>query len=105
MPTRVLEIDDTSTKVRLVEPQQGQFLGRYITLSHCWGKTHLIKFTKRTMDQFKVGIVFEELPKLYQEIIGICQDLGIRLCWIDSLCIIQDDPDDWVHEAGLMGSV
>jgi hypothetical protein len=65
----------------------------------------LIKLTRETMDQFKGGIAFEELPKLYQETIGICRDLGIRYCWIDSLCIIQGDPDDWVREAVLMGSV
>ena len=105
MPTRVLELVDTSANIRLLQPKKGQFLGKYITLSHCWGKAHLIKLTNKTMDQFKRGIAFEELPKLYQETINMCRDLEIRYCWIDSLCIIQDDPDDWVREAVLMGSV
>jgi hypothetical protein len=31
--------------------------------------------------------------------------LGIRHIWIDSLCIIQDSPDDWQREAALMQHV
>lgn len=30
--------------------------------------------------------------------------LGVRFIWIDSLCIIQDDPDDWNQEALRMAS-
>ena len=31
--------------------------------------------------------------------------LGIPHIWIDSLCIVQDDPQDWLHEASTMADV
>lgn len=30
---------------------------------------------------------------------------GLRFIWIDSLCIIQDSQDDWLHESSRMGDV
>jgi len=35
----------------------------------------------------------------------VCQQLGVDYIWIDSLCIIQDDPQDWQKEAALMTKV
>ncbi|KAF4973293.1 hypothetical protein FSARC_368 [Fusarium sarcochroum] len=37
--------------------------------------------------------------------IGIAWELRIRYLWIDSLCIVQDDLDDWKREAALMKDV
>ena len=31
--------------------------------------------------------------------------IGLRYLWIDSLCIIQDDQQDWEKEASKMGNV
>jgi hypothetical protein len=31
--------------------------------------------------------------------------LGVRYLWIDSLCIIQDQTEDWLKQAALMGSI
>lgn len=31
--------------------------------------------------------------------------LGLRYLWIDSLCILQDDVDDWRHEGGQMAEI
>lgn len=35
----------------------------------------------------------------------VARDLNIPYIWIDSLCIMQDDKDDWVREAATMSSV
>jgi len=47
----------------------------------------------------------KDLPKTFQDAIKITKDLGFRYIWIDSLCIIQDDADDWRRESVLMGNV
>lgn len=33
------------------------------------------------------------------------RELGISFLWVDSLCIIQDSPDDWFHESERMNDV
>lgn len=50
-------------------------------------------------------IAWESIPLLYQDTIRLAWRLGIEYIWIDSLCIIQNDPDDWAQEAGRMQHV
>jgi hypothetical protein len=45
------------------------------------------------------------LPKTHQDAIQLTQELGIRYLWIDSICIIQDDDEDWERESANMLSV
>lgn len=45
------------------------------------------------------------IPKTYHDAITVAQELGIPFLWIDSLCIVQDDTDDWEREALRMTSV
>lgn len=33
---------------------------------------------------------------------GICRFLGVQYLWIDSLCILQGDSDDWEDQAARM---
>ncbi|CAI4214355.1 unnamed protein product [Parascedosporium putredinis] len=40
-----------------------------------------------------------------QDFVILSRRLGVRYVWIDALCIIQDDGDDWAREASLMFSV
>jgi len=47
----------------------------------------------------------EDLPKTFQHAVKITRDIGIRFLWIDSLCIVQDDPADWEIEASKMASI
>jgi hypothetical protein len=35
----------------------------------------------------------------------LASGLGIQYLWIDSLCIIQEDPQDWNIEAGKMAEI
>ncbi|KAF7870204.1 uncharacterized protein EAF02_009394 [Botrytis sinoallii] len=44
----------------------------------------------------------EDLPKTFEDAIEVCMQLKIRYIWIDSLCIIQDDKEDWARESVTM---
>ncbi|KAH5487174.1 hypothetical protein HBI52_239710 [Parastagonospora nodorum] len=50
-------------------------------------------------------ISFYDLSLTFKDAVKLTIDLGERYLWIDSLCIVQDDPDDWLHEAGKMSAV
>jgi len=51
------------------------------------------------------SIALESLPKLFHDFITVAAALGARYVWIDALCIIQDDLEDWVKEAASMNLV
>jgi Heterokaryon incompatibility protein (HET) len=51
------------------------------------------------------GIDFNALAKTFQHAVVATRQLGIRYLWIDSLCILQGDTDDWANEASYMGNI
>lgn len=57
------------------------------------------------MEPFLAEIPAELLPKIFSEAINITRRLRLKYIWIDSLCIIQDDDNDWQKEAAMMASV
>ncbi|KAG7406730.1 hypothetical protein Forpe1208_v014520 [Fusarium oxysporum f. sp. rapae] len=82
--------------------------GNYVCLSHCWGPAGgegLLKTTRRNIRQLSATIDWNALPRTYQDAILVTRRLGIRFLWIDSLCIIQDDDEDWRMESSLMGDI
>ncbi|CAE7186803.1 HET domain protein pin-c2 [Pyrenophora teres f. teres] len=61
--------------------------------------------TIATFRERRERILFVQLTKTFQEAVQTTRALGIRYLWIDSLCIIQGDPDDWAREASQMSLV
>uniref|UniRef100_A0A8H7N2G5 Heterokaryon incompatibility domain-containing protein n=1 Tax=Bionectria ochroleuca TaxID=29856 RepID=A0A8H7N2G5_BIOOC len=45
------------------------------------------------------------LPQDYQDIISICRAMSVQFLWIDSLCILQDSPEDLLREIKTMLNV
>ncbi|XXH05620.1 hypothetical protein Hte_012054 [Hypoxylon texense] len=48
------------------------------------------------------GIPTADLPQNFFDAVRVCRSLGVEYVWIDSLCIIQDSPEDWKREAVTM---
>ncbi|EGS19885.1 putative chromosome transmission fidelity protein [Thermochaetoides thermophila DSM 1495] len=92
-----------SAPIRLIESAGKN--GRYVTLSYCWGKAKFLKTTKDNYTRHKQGILFADLPRTFQHTIRVCRALGVRYLWIDALCIIQDDSQDWAAESVRMADV
>lgn len=57
------------------------------------------------LSSFGTSIPRSSLCKAFQDAIRIALTLGIDYLWIDSLCIIQDDEDDWRQESLLISTV
>lgn len=72
---------------------------RYATLSHSWGNHVPLKTTRATKSSFEKSIPENLLPQTFKDAVSTARALGIHYLWIDSLCIVQDDPDDWQAEA------
>lgn len=103
LPTRVIDISVAPGKAAVVE-SRGK-TGKYVALSHTWGRSPRLTATRRNMNDLIRGVSVSFLPKTFQDAIEITRKLGIRYLWIDCLCIIQDDPQDWEREAPAMTHV
>lgn len=90
---RLLEISQDGDTMKLVE--KDATTTPYITLSHCWGSAKTLTTTRANLEAHKVGISGSNLPQTFKDVITVARKLGIGYLWIDSLCIIQGDVEDW----------
>ena len=65
----------------------------------------MLQTTAATLQQHRRSIPWAPLPDTFKEAIMFTYRLGIRYLWIDSLCIIQDSPEDWRHEGSQMSDI
>jgi hypothetical protein len=77
----------------------------YVTLSHCWGTLETLKLMKSNVQALSSTIPLHSLCKTFQDAVLVTSLLGYKYLWIDSMCIIQDDEDDWRKESALMSEV
>ncbi|KAK3109983.1 hypothetical protein LTR53_016199 [Teratosphaeriaceae sp. CCFEE 6253] len=106
MPGRVVELGSqgAATILRLRDARDG--LGEYVALSHCWGTPGTVpKTLQATRAQYGVEIPTSVLTKTFRDAIQVTADLGYKYIWIDSLCIVQNNDDDWAAEAAKMGDI
>ncbi|KAI1146671.1 HET-domain-containing protein [Nemania diffusa] len=104
LPSRIIDVGEGGNSIKLIEPVQGQ-QGIYASLSYCWGDTASFTSSRQTIDSRRQGIQLSEVPKTFFDAVRLCRHLGIRYLWIDSVCICQDDADDWARESARMCDV
>ncbi|KAF2425565.1 HET-domain-containing protein [Tothia fuscella] len=109
IPTRLLDVLalQPSKDTKLVSGDKLNAAIKYAALSHCWGppSTRPTTTMKGSMSRNLERISFSDLSLTFKDAVKLTRDLGQRYLWIDSLCIIQDDPEDWVSEASKMAMV
>ncbi|KAK7712996.1 hypothetical protein SLS57_007557 [Botryosphaeria dothidea] len=103
IPTRLISVADDFPKLTLTA--DWTTAPHYATLSHSWGKEGFIRLTQDNLKSFLSIIPDHQLPETFKDAITVTRALGIKYLWIDSLCIIQDDLEDWEREAATMKSV
>ncbi|KAK1064174.1 hypothetical protein LTR12_005911 [Friedmanniomyces endolithicus] len=109
-PSRLLWVppygsDATNLAVREARLSEYQPGVPYISLSHRWGspKQLLLKTTNRAT--LRRSIPLAGLKKSIQDAITIVQRLGVSYLWVDTLCILQDDPQDLAREIADMHNI
>lgn len=81
-------------------------VSRYACLSHCWGPPPSpICTVSENIEDFRTKIPWERLSTTFRDAVNICRRLDIGHLWIDSLCIIQDSPEDWKQQSVQMGDI
>lgn len=103
-PTRLVAIENSGTRFRLeVEcPKNAE----YLALSYRWGHSdRALMLKSKNIEKLTEWAPTSILSKTIQDACSIVHRLGFRYLWVDRLCIIQDSPDDWSHEASRMAHV
>lgn len=107
LPSRLLHIGK-SGHVRLIQTSEERIedygLG-YVALSHRWGASQHFTSTKASINHKRHGFLTDKLPATFRDAVHVSSLLGFSYLWIDALCIIQDDIDDWKQESVMTSDV
>jgi hypothetical protein len=90
---------------RLVQTKNQSPDSGYIALSHCWGPESFIRTTSQNIESHEVEINYSELPHTFKDAITVALETNVKYLWIDSLCIVQDEEDDWAQHAEMMDKI
>ncbi|KAK4099317.1 heterokaryon incompatibility, partial [Parathielavia hyrcaniae] len=74
----------------------------YATLRYCWGKGVALRTTTENAARHRAGIPLSTSPLTIRESVTLASRLEVRYLWIDALCIMHDDQDDWNDQAAKM---
>jgi len=105
VPARLVcipELDTTS--LQIVETKGFRYVP-WCSLSYCWGGPQGIKTTSTNFRDGRRTIQISDLPRTIIDAILVAKNLDICYLWIDSLCIIQDDPTDIQKEIANMAKI
>ncbi|KAK6379921.1 hypothetical protein LTS17_005995 [Exophiala oligosperma] len=112
LPTQLVDVtpDGCDEEIRLVSTKTISKSTKYAALSHSWGLKQqrikpIPKTTTKTQKTRLRGIPFGELTKTFQDAVTAARHLGLRYIWIDALCILQDDDDDFAEQASQMAKI
>lgn len=105
-PSRLLKIVLEDEKLVLWSGVNIEPSPQYAALSYCWGPqlatTRSYRLTSQNITDRHDGFYIKNLPQTLKDAVTVCIQLGINYIWIDVLCIIQDDSEDWKEQAGKM---
>ncbi|KAK0744389.1 heterokaryon incompatibility protein-domain-containing protein [Apiosordaria backusii] len=104
LPSRIIKVGESFDDVSLYITKDGE-KGSYIALSHCWGGKTPLATTRSTLQSHQESIQFDANSKTFAEAVDVTRALGFQYLWIDSVCIVQDDADDWIAEAAKMRDI
>lgn len=88
---------------------------KYLSFSHCWGpppnpdaplegRADTV-LTHKNLDPWRKDLPLNQLPQAFQDAVKVCKALDYDHIWIDSLCIIQNSPEDWEEQSAVMADV
>ena len=103
LPTRLINLSplERNANIFLQDRESIRPGSPYVALSHTWGTNQWPECvtTAETLKARQQGIPWGALPATFRDAIYVARRLGI---WIDSVCIVQGDREDWEREGGPM---
>lgn len=105
LPRRMVDV--RNDRVRLHETTIEDRGARYACLSHCWGADSavMLRTASSNLESHKKDIPWTRLPRTFQDAVSFTRRLDLDFLWIDSLCIVQDDAQDWQQQSADMAAI
>ncbi|KAF2181155.1 HET-domain-containing protein [Zopfia rhizophila CBS 207.26] len=105
LPARIIEVSPTRSPSapRLLITNGG--VGKYATLSYCWGASHSSLISSSNMEEYRHHLDVATLPKTIQDAISVTRAISIPYLWVDALCILQDSDEDKTREIAMMEQI
>jgi hypothetical protein len=103
IPTRLIRLSkEEHQKTYLCEPTSSV---QFAALTYPWGTGDQSCTYNNNLVQRRDELIISQLPQTLQDAFHVARGLNLEYIWIDSLCIIQDDKDDWAREASTMADI
>ncbi|KJZ72171.1 hypothetical protein HIM_08436 [Hirsutella minnesotensis 3608] len=100
-------IDSVDRRLVLAKPTD-----RYAALSYVWGVAPLqlgsgspAQLLRTNVDAYQLSLPDDDVPRTIIDAIWLAKKLGLRYIWVDKLCILQDDEQDWIEHVQNMAHV
>ncbi|KAI0890671.1 heterokaryon incompatibility protein-domain-containing protein [Annulohypoxylon maeteangense] len=119
LPTRLVDVRSENGDIcRLVETSSAEFIQttetesqsiRYAAMSYCWGEpddaARQLQTNRETYKERVSGFPMMSASPILRDVIKVAREVGMPYLWIDALCIIQGDKDDWERESASMADI
>jgi hypothetical protein len=74
--------------------------------SYCWGYKPDYLLNDQTLDEFmSTGMELDKMPQTFKDAVTATRSLGVKYLWIDALCMLQQNAEDFLREAPTMRDV
>jgi len=105
VPSRLVCVPEfDATSLQIVETKGFGYV-TWCSLSYCWGGPQEIQTTSNNFGDGRRTIRISDLPRTISDAVLVVRNLDVCYIWIDSLCIIQDDPTDMQKELANMAKI
>lgn len=106
LPTRLLFVGSQGLPaLRLILSSSIDIESEYAALSHRWGTNTGFVLTSAKEARYLEEIPMSDLSSTLRDAVETTRGLGLQYLWVDSMCIVQDDADDWASESANMARV
>ena len=98
LPRRLLDVGfREGDAIKLIESSKLESKDqKYVAVSHCWctDEDRMFKTLDSNLRDRLQSISMTGMPKVLKDSIKVTRALGVQYLWIDTVCLIQDNPDD-----------
>jgi hypothetical protein len=105
LPTHLLDLGAPVEDMKPTLFRSAGSRGSYAAVSYCWGSQGSLMTTDSSYFNHTQGIAIPTIPTTLRDAMILARGIGFRYTWIDALCIVQDDPQDWERESAVMDQI